>query len=104
MIECSFATLLNEKVQYQRKKEKGSAIRFIHSNNQGILDGIEGINDACTIPGVKDVEIYVNKGDYIKAPENSSDRIGHIITVGNNADEAEQNAEAAMSLIHIKVG
>lgn len=104
LIECSFATLLNEKVQYQRKKEKGSAIRFIHSNNQGILDGIEGINDACTIPGVKDVEIYVNKGDYIKAPENSSDRIGHIITVGNNADEAEQNAEAAMSLIHIKVG
>ena len=37
-----FATLLGEKVQYTKKKDEGSAIRFIQGK-KGILKGIVGV-------------------------------------------------------------
>lgn len=102
MIECSYATLLGEKVQYQRKFDKGSAIRFIQGR-KGELKGIEGIERAKTMPGVVDVEIYKSIGEHIRKPENSSDRVGHVIAVANNADEAAKLAENALKVIKVQV-
>ncbi len=102
MIDCSFASLLGEEVPYQRKTNSGSAIRFIHGDN-GVLVSVEGIDIARNMPGVKEIELYMKPGDLIKRPENSADRVGHIIAIGIDADEASQNAEAALAKIHITV-
>lgn len=102
MIECSFATLLGEKVRYQKKENKGSAIRFIQGNS-GILKEIKGLDTIKSLPGIVDVEIYKHIGEKIIKPENSSDRVGHIIAVGKNADEAAYNAEYALSQITLQI-
>lgn len=102
MIECSFATLLNEEVQYKNIFARGSAIRFIQGE-KGVLHSIIGVEAALQMPGIQEVEIYMKPGDRIKRPENSSDRIGHVIAVGKDADEAAQRAEAALAVIHITV-
>ena len=100
MIECSFATLLGEEVKYQNTISKGSAIRFIQGK-KGILKAVDGLEEALKMPGVLEIEIYLKPGSYIRSPENSSDRVGHVIATGKDADEAEKNAEAAMSIISI---
>lgn len=102
MIECSFASLLGNDVRYHRTIEQGSAIRFIQGE-KGILETIEGIEEAKTMPGVQEVELYMKIGDHIKRPENSSDRVGHIIAIGKDADGAAYNAEMAMKQIRITV-
>ena len=102
MIECSFASLLNEKVKYKSTILRGSAIRFIQGE-RGTIDSIDGVEKARTMPGVQEVEIYMEIGSHIKRPENSSDRIGHVIAIGNDADEAAQNAENALKTIRISV-
>lgn len=102
MIECSFATLLGEKVNYHQFISRGSAIRFIEGE-KGILSSIEGINEAKKMPGIQEIEIYISIGDSIRRLENSSDRIGHIIAIGKDAKEATQNVEAALKKIHITV-
>jgi biotin carboxylase len=102
MIECSFATLLGEKVHYQKQKDKGAAIRFIQGKS-GVLKEVVGLDKAKSLPGIVDIEIYKNIGEKIIKPENSSDRIGHIIAKGDTADEAAQNAELALSSIVVTV-
>ena len=102
MIECSFATLLNEKVNYQSTISQGAAIRFIQGE-KGILTEIEGVEEAKNMPGVHSIELYKKIGSPINRPENSSDRVGHVIAIGKNADEAAQNAEAALKLINVRV-
>lgn len=102
MIECSLATLLGEKVKYQNTKSQGAAIRFIHGE-KGILSAIEGADEVLRMPGVQEVELYMTPGTSIKRPENSSDRVGHIIAIGKDADEAAKNAEAALTRIKIRV-
>lgn len=102
MVECSFATLLNETVQYKSTMARGSAIRFIQGE-KGVLSSIEGVEKARQMPGVQEVELYMKPGDHIKRPENSSDRVGHVIAIGKDANEASENAEAALAVIHIQV-
>ncbi len=102
MIECSFATLLNEKVLYNKKYSRGAAIRFIQGEN-GILDEIKGIEKAKTMPGIVEVEIYKEVGEQIRKPENSNDRIGHVIAVGKNSDEAAMFADEALKVVNICV-
>lgn len=102
MIECSFATLLGEEVRFQKKDKKGSAIRFIQGK-KGILKEIVGLDVVAKLPGVVDVEIYKNIGDSIVKPENSNDRVGHIITMGKNADDAAQIADNALLSIRVEV-
>lgn len=98
MIDCSFATLLGEEIKCQKTVSRGSSIRFIQGR-KGTLVSVNGVEKASEMPGVQEVEIYMKPGDYIKQPENSSDRIGHIIAVGKDADEAAYNAEEAMKKI-----
>ena len=102
MIECSFATLLGEKVQLENTLARGSAIRFIQGE-KGILSSIDGVETALQMEGVQEVELYMKLGDYIKRPENSSDRVGHVIAIGKDADEASKIAEAALAVIRVQV-
>ena len=100
MIECSFASLFEKKVPYQRKFSKGSAIRFIQGE-RGVIAYIEGVEEARMMKGVYEIELYKSYGDTIKRPENSNDRVGHVIAVGSSADEAAKNAEEALKIIRI---
>ncbi len=102
MIECSFGTLLGQPVRYQSTLSQGAAIRFIHGN-PGILKAVTGIEKALKMPGIRDIQIYMKPGDVIKRLENSSDRVGHVIAAGKDADEAEYNAETAIKEIHLDI-
>lgn len=102
MIECSFATLLGDEVPYQKKFDKGAAIRFIQGK-KGILTSIDGIDMAKTLPGVVDVKLYKKIGEKIRKPENSSDRVGHVVAVGKDAYEAAGLADQALKVITVNV-
>lgn len=102
MIGCSFASLLGEKVQYQAISNGGAAIRFIQGKD-GTLKAIDGIDEVKGMPGVHEVDIYLKQGDVIKRPENSGDRVGHVIATGKDADEAARNADAALAKIRVVV-
>lgn len=100
MIECSFASLLGEEIRWQRRMNKGSAIRFIQGK-KGIFMKVEGVDKAQGMTGVQEVEIYMHPGDHIRQPENSSDRVGHIIAVGKDAEEASRNAGEALKQLRV---
>jgi len=102
MIGCSFDTLFSRDVRLEASLSRGSAIRFIQGTD-GFLSAVDGVKEALAMPGVQEVELYAKEGDRIKKPQNSNDRVGHIIATGKDADEAAENAEAALSRIKVRV-
>ncbi|MBR3397284.1 MAG: ATP-grasp domain-containing protein [Lachnospiraceae bacterium] len=102
MTDCSFASLSGEEVQCECRFHRGAAIRFIQGK-KGVLSEIRGCSVSRNMPGIEEVEIYMNPGDSIRKPENSSDRVGHIIATGRDAEEASKNAEEALKQIEVIV-
>ncbi|MCR5518353.1 MAG: ATP-grasp domain-containing protein [Lachnospiraceae bacterium] len=101
MIECSYDALFGKSVRYKSVLDRGAAIRFIQGS-EGKLVSISGLDQVKSMDNVVEFEIYKSIGDYIRKPENSSDRIGHIIAVGKDANEADCIANEALSKIKIE--
>lgn len=101
MIDCSFNVLFKKSVDLNKKFSRGSAIRFIHGND-GVIRRIDGVKTVKNMIGVQEICIYKKEGDYIRTPRNSGDRIGHIITDGENAAEAASIADDAIKQISIE--
>lgn len=109
MVECSYETLLGEDVHFEPTVERGAAIRFIGIEEdrytsdaiEGVFDGVRGLDEAVMMDGIVEIEIYAKQNDKICHLKNSSDRIGHIIAVGRDADEAAECAENALRKIEV---
>ncbi len=84
------------------KFNRGSAIRFLDAPI-GTITGIEGIEKAGKIEGVKEITLTKNIGDQSCEINSSLDRIGYIIAEANSAKEAVNICEKAKSLIKINI-
>lgn len=100
MNECELSMALGEKVNYKRTLTQGSAIRFIQAK-EGTIQEIHGLSEASAVIGVQEVVLYKKVGEVVPKLESSGDRVGHVIAIGADADEAEANAENALSRIRI---
>jgi biotin carboxylase len=102
LIGCSLSSMLGEKVEWERKLTRGAAIRYVQAS-EGIIREISGTEEAASMPGVQEVVMYRGVGDRAAELESSGDRLGHVIAVGADADEAEKNCEAALHRIQVLV-
>lgn len=106
MIDCQLSSTLGETVNWQSTKSCGSAIRFLHGDEEAdgkaqVIKAIDGIEEAKNMPGVTEVVITKKVGDSAGNLTNSGDRYGHVIATGKDAEEAARNAEAAAKKIVI---
>ncbi|WP_297204601.1 alpha-hydroxy-acid oxidizing protein [uncultured Brachyspira sp.] len=69
----------------------------------GIIESIDGVENAKKIEGVKEVFIKTKAGDILVTPTNNLEKAGNIITVGSTRDEAIAIANKAMSAVHFRL-
>lgn len=100
MVKACIEIALGEKPSLMPKWNKGSAIRYIETGT-GIVSDILGINNAEAIPGVIQVSIVCDVGEYVGEIKSSIDRAGFVIAHAENAVKAIQIAEAGCSEIQI---
>lgn len=100
--ECELDVVLGEEPSWTRTITRGSAIRFIPAR-EGLIQSIKGTDEAKSMPGVEEVVLYKKEGDVVPPLHSSSDRVGHVIATGKDADEAEKNCEEALSKIVITI-
>jgi biotin carboxylase len=77
-----------------------SAITFF-TPDPGTVQEITGVEEAAAAPGVRDVQVETTVGAEIRPMRTSGDRVGHIIAVGRDAEEATRRVEYAADLIRI---
>lgn len=101
MIECVMDMTLGVEPDLTLKFDKGTALRHI-VGVEGVIESIEGIDDAKKIPGVIEVTMLKEVGSECHYFKNGSDRIGYVIAQGENTAEAIAICEKAIDIIKIK--
>lgn len=102
MVECNIRIAMGEKPDISCKYNRGSAIRYLCTEN-GVIKNIKGLDAAKKTDGVVQVSIVHNVGDRVDGIKSSGDRVGFVIAQGSNAAEAIKSAESALSKIKVEV-
>ena len=98
MLRCFWQPVLR---WLEPKWQKGSAIHFIRGM-EGRIKSITGVETVSGMEGVEEVSVYKQAGDEVHGTKSSNDRLGHIITVGNNAEEAMEIGTKALAMIGVE--
>jgi biotin carboxylase len=102
MVKATIEIALGETPDISPKFNKGSAIMYFSSKN-GEISSINGVEDAITIEGVKEINFSRNAGDWATAIKSSTDRIGFVIAQGKDGTEALNICEKAIKTVKIGI-
>lgn len=101
MIKSVMDLALGLEPDLKPKFDKGSALRHI-VGVEGVIESIEGLEEAGKVSGVYEVTMLKNVGDECHYFKNGADRIGYVIAQGKDTAEAIAICEKAMKKINIK--
>lgn len=69
----------------------------------GIVEDIEGLENAYKIKGVKEIFMQTKVGDILTSPTNNLEKAGNVITVADTRDEAIAIANKVIDTVKIKL-
>jgi biotin carboxylase len=81
----------------------GAVARFLVPP-EGVLQEVEGTEEARAVEGVQDVRIYREPGHVFGPFLRGADRAGAVLATGDSREEALERADEAARLIRFKVG
>lgn len=102
MTAATIRVALGENIDLKVREHQGAAIMFL-SGYSGQITKIKGVREAKSLPGIEEVELYLDVGDKVRSLSNSNDRIGHIIAKADGADRAVMNCKDAFDKIQITI-
>ncbi len=102
MIKATIDICLGNIPDIEQKFNKGSAIRYFNISCGKILN-ISGVDNATKLNGVYQISLYKQIGDEIKTIDSRTDRVGFVISQGDNVKEAVNICERALCEIDIEV-
>jgi biotin carboxylase len=80
----------------------GAVVRFLVPP-EGVLEEVEGAEEACAVEGVQDVRIYREPGHVYGPFRRGADRAGAVLAIGDSREEALERAEEAVALVRFSV-
>lgn len=101
MVEACIDLALGQTPNIKINQNKGAAIAFIKATPGSVIN-IYGVEEVKQLSYICEVELYLSIGDKVELLEDATDRIGHIIATGEDAQAAEKNLATAMQLIDIQ--
>lgn len=103
MVKETVKVLCGEDPDLTKKYEKGASIRFLTSKALGVLDHVDGEDDARAIDGVIEVSDIMSKGDLIASIRSSDDRVAYVIAQGEHVLTSSAIAEKALHMMRVIV-
>ncbi|HEY7149545.1 MAG TPA: hypothetical protein VH420_08870, partial [Gaiellaceae bacterium] len=88
----------------QPTPEVGGAVARFLVPPEGVLEEVEGADEARAVEGVQDVRVYREPGHVFGPFRRGADRAGAVLAIGDSREEALERADAAARLIRFKVG
>ena len=102
MVECCINIAMGMAVNLNTRMNRGSAIRYFPLE-KGKIKNIEGVEQAQKISGVVQVSIVHGVGESVNGIKNSGDRVGFVITEGDDAKAAVDAAMQGVAAVKFEV-
>ncbi|HET6977281.1 MAG TPA: ATP-grasp domain-containing protein [Pyrinomonadaceae bacterium] len=103
LISKTILLALGEQPDLTNSCREHTSIRFILSPGEGKLAAVEGLDQAQSIPGIREVKLYSPVGTEMRRNGDFRDRVGHVISSGSTLEQAVQAAETAHRAITLRV-
>lgn len=84
------------------KFEKAAAIRFAFPD-QGRLKSVTGLDEIVRYPACRFAHVFAKEGDTMSSITNHPDRPAVVVAEGSSLDEAINNAEALIGMLHWEI-
>ncbi len=101
MVGASVALAAGGKPELMPTRQKGAAIHFLQGE-EGTIRHMEVPEEVYRMAGVEEVVLYKKEGDCVHKTRSSNDRLGHVITSGESAQEAMDRGKRALSMIRVE--
>lgn len=102
MVECCIRIALGEEIKIEKKFNKGSAIRYFKTD-KGKIKNILNLDVAEKIKGVKQISVVHGIGEVVDEIKSSGDRVGFVISEGQNALDAIESAKLAVNTVKFEM-
>ncbi|HEV2756750.1 MAG TPA: ATP-grasp domain-containing protein [Actinomycetota bacterium] len=93
---------LGESTVAPPRARRASTMRDLWVEEDGVVEAIVGAEEAAAVPGVEDLQLWVEPGAEVARPTSDGDLIGHVITSGESGRESAAVAERAAALIRVE--
>lgn len=103
MIGATVQLACGETVDVTPKQQTASAIRYMRHQGCGVIERVEGLDEAAALPHVVRVSMLKSVGDTAGDIQNSLDRVGFVIAGGDTADQAVAACESALARVRVTV-
>lgn len=103
LISETILLALGEQPELTGSRRDHSSIRFILSPGDGMLTGVEGLEQAQSVPGVMEVKLYSPVGTEMRRHGDFRDRVGHVIACASTHEQAVEAAETAHRAITLVI-
>ena len=100
MTKATIQIACDQTPDIDKKFDKASAIRFLNVP-EGIIESIEGVEEAKKILGVKEIIFTKEIGDKVEDITSSNDRVASVIAQADTPDEAVEICNEALSIIKV---
>lgn len=105
MVGASVLLATGEVPELTPKRDRGAAIHFIHAGQEqeGVLTRIIVPDALYGQEGVEEISLYKKPGDPVQGTRSSNDRLGHVITTGETAEQAMELGKRVMAQICVEI-
>src|SRR6185369_16088217 len=103
LISETIMLVVGEQPELKRTGHDYTSIRFILPTEDGVLAGVEGLDQAQSIDGVAEVKIYSSLGALVQRNGDFRDRVGHVIVRAAAQEQAVRAAEAAHRAVRLVI-
>lgn len=98
-VEKSIINALGGQVLFNKLNRQACAAVILESPRDGIIKEIVIPEDIYNLEGLRELELTVKVGDEVNILRKGTDRIGKVVGVGNNYEEAEKLVDKIKSMI-----
>jgi len=98
----ALAAALGEPLEVPEPKPTGGAVVRFLVPPEGVLQDVDGLEDALAVEGVLDARVYRSPGWEFGPFRRGSDRAGYVLARGESRDDALGRADRAAELIRFR--
>ena len=80
-----------------------AGIQFLLPDADGVLDAVEGTQEAAAVPDVEAVTVTAAPGTVVRRPRSAGDRIGHVIAGHPTPERVTAALDEARRLLRLSV-
>lgn len=95
--------LIGRPIDLRPQHRRGAAIRFLTAAEVGRVVAVEGVQQARAQAGVVEVEVKVARGEAVAPAVDTYGRLGHVLAVGDDAEQAARAAAAGLAELRLTI-